>query len=233
MAALWDDRGSFRFQLICVLQLAVLTTSVACHSETDPNPSPKHAPTSTRSSSSPGTPSEKGGTLVPQARVKAIKQLNRAIGLVAKDELEQAVVEMRKAIELDPSYGETRYNLGAILARQGDVDAAVREFEAALELDTPNESRGKFRRGYARHLIQHSRAPELVQVQRQELLERAQTLLRDALDLDPGSAITHYQLGLLLRERGEEAAAKGELKRALELDPHLTRAREALEQGPS
>jgi Tfp pilus assembly protein PilF len=52
----------------------------------------------------------------------------------------------------------------------------------------------------------------------------------EALRLQPKSASTHYNLGLVFREQNREDDAAGEFRQALAIDPQFRPAREALRQ---
>jgi Flp pilus assembly protein TadD len=64
---------------------------------------------------------------------------------------------------------------------------------------------------------------------RQDSLDQAETLLREAVDLGPRMALTHHQLGIVLAKQRRCSDAVLELRKAAELDPtypeaHLTLA---------
>ena len=64
---------------------------------------------------------------------------------------------------------------------------------------------------------------------RQDSLDQAETLLREAVDLGPRMPLTHHQLGIVLAKQERYSDAVLELRKAAELDPtypeaHLTLA---------
>lgn len=59
--------------------------------------------------------------------------------------LDEAIAEYRRAVEIDPSHAWTHNNLAAVLREQGKLDEAIAEYSAALELphvdrDASNEA---------------------------------------------------------------------------------------------
>lgn len=63
--------------------------------------------------------------------------LNLATAYLQMQEARQALPYARKAVETNPQDGAARVNYGAILAAQGEHDAAIREYQAAAELMEP------------------------------------------------------------------------------------------------
>jgi Flp pilus assembly protein TadD len=54
--------------------------------------------------------------------------------------LTAAAVSFREVVALDPGNAEARNNLGVILARSGDMEGAIEQFEAALKADPSNSA---------------------------------------------------------------------------------------------
>ena len=57
----------------------------------------------------------------------------------------------------------------------------------------------------------------------------AEALLREAIDLIPGSAEAHNDLGVALASTNRVAEAAGHFRRAVELDPKFAEARDNLD----
>jgi tetratricopeptide (TPR) repeat protein len=61
-------------------------------------------------------------------------------------------------------------------------------------------------------------------------LERASRHYKDALDLEPGSAITHVELGEVYERRGRLQEAARHFEAASRIQPELGRARAGLDR---
>lgn len=58
---------------------------------------------------------------------------------LAKNDLQAASIQLKNALQENPSLAEARYLLGTVNLRQGNATAAEKEFRRALELGTPAE----------------------------------------------------------------------------------------------
>ena len=77
-----------------------------------------------------------GGPTTPeldQDRSKAYDNLG--IALLAKGDLDGAIVAHKNAVKLDPRSVSAHHNLGGVLRTKGDFDGAVAAYERTLELD--------------------------------------------------------------------------------------------------
>jgi hypothetical protein len=123
---------------------------------------------------------------------------------------EQSSVELvRRTISLAPGDPLTHWHLGQFLQKQlppEHLGEAIREYEIAVGL-APNDYRLWLSLGTA--LEQHRE------------LERAEKVLRRAVDLAPSYSYPAWYLGNLLLRSGRYAEAFAELRRAAESDPQL------------
>ena len=129
-------------------------------------------------------------------------------------------------------------NLGDSLLARGDVDAAIREFEKAVQ-SAPNLAVARINLGRAyivrkdfvsaRRVLDEAErlAPDLpdaelllASLDREEgRAEKAEARFRRVLARNPSSGEAHKGLGLLYRQRGDVPRAVNEYEKAVEIDP--------------
>lgn len=153
--------------------------------------------------------------------------------------LDQAILEYRRSIELDPSYQLGRYNLGAMLVQNGDPNSAMPLLEQVLQSD-PNNPKAYYSLGTA--LEQTSRPDEAIAAYRRALRlqpnfvdahtnlanallargenDEAMAHYRKAVELDRNSPMTHYNLAVGLARTGHNPEAISELQTVLRIDPN-------------
>lgn len=125
------------------------------------------------------------------------------------DEFEAAFSEYERAMGVTAERPESHMNLAAAYRDRGNIERARREFRTALRLDST----------FVPALLEWGRMEN-----QQNRNDRAEELLRRAVNLRPDLGEAHYMLGLLLgetRTRLEEAATH--LERAAELLPERPR----------
>jgi len=165
----------------------------------------------------------------------------RQLGRVA-----DSLVPLKRAYGANPKSAEIAHLLGASLLETGDGRGAVAVFQASVKA-TPRDARAWLHLSVASEV---AGAPKraLEAADQSLALEpsaaahgaRARALAglgelaaaRQAFDagvrMAPRDAVAHHNFGVFLREQGEIDAALGHLRKALELDPALTAAHEAL-----
>ena len=115
----------------------------------------------------------------------------------------------RKGISIDPYNYYLRVNLGRSYKLTGDLDSALREYEAAMRID-PNES----------ILLDIG----MVYEQKGDL-EPAELYIKKAMEVWDKMPQAHYHLGRVLIGRGRAEEGVSELERAVTLDPSYIHAR--------
>lgn len=73
--------------------------------------------------------------LLDDLEIAAIALSNRGVAALQAGDLATARTELERAVRLGPSLPDMHSNLGIVLWRQGDVDAALATFRRGLELD--------------------------------------------------------------------------------------------------
>ena len=124
---------------------------------------------------------------------KAAKLFEKA--MTAAD-LKESIALLEKAIEVHPDYIEARHNLAVRLGRIRRYDRAVQEFEAVLRLD-PSSAMAWANLGIALDAMGDVQA--------------AETAAKQALAIEPRSAIGNYLLGSILLRRGANLDYAAEL----------------------
>ncbi len=123
---------------------------------------------------------------------------------------DQALVEFRKAIELDPGYSaEVYFNLGNIYVRKTQYDEAAREFQKALEIDP----------GFGECYLNLGNIYTL-----KGMVDKAIDNYEKAIEASPGFARAHYNLAGLYEKKGLLNEAIRECQKAVELAPWFDKA---------
>lgn len=120
------------------------------------------------------------------------------------ESFESARAFCEAAVRGSPHLGLARLNLGTVEYRDGNLDAAKRDFERALE-ENPSEP------------IAHNDLG-LVYLNTGDL-ERAEAEFRTELRANPSYSKAHYNLGLVLARTGRADLAKDEFERVVALAP--------------
>ena len=75
-------------------------------------------------------------------------RLNLGTALFKKGNVDEAIVQFQKALQIKPDLAEACYSLGAALNSQGRFDEAIVCFQKALEI-TPNLAEAHYKLGFA------------------------------------------------------------------------------------
>jgi spermidine synthase len=135
---------------------------------------------------------------------------NLALGA---NRLKRAVEAFEKSISGEVRDAMAHNNLGVVYARLGQDDAAVKQYQSAIELN-PYLVSARMNLG---NLLLH-------QAKYQEAIES----YRQVEKLKPGFALTHYNLGIAYFKQKQWVKAEKEWMRALELKPDFARAQKTL-----
>jgi putative PEP-CTERM system TPR-repeat lipoprotein len=158
---------------------------------------------------------------------------------MAADEIREAVIEYRNAVQADPTLGEARTKLAVAYEKLGDGANALEEYIRAADLLPKNLTSqlvaGRYLLAARRTAEALSRADAVLALDSQNVdghvlrgnalgglneLDRALSEMEEALRLDPTRGVTYTQLGLVEAARGQAMAAETAFRRAIELAPN-------------
>jgi len=100
-------------------------------------------------------------------------------------------------------------------ADQGNLDKALAIYSEA-NIKEPGNDETLFKMAYTLGL--------------QERYDEAMEYYKEALDIDSNNPFTHLEIAYIYIKNGESASARTHLNRALELEPDLDKAKEALKK---
>lgn len=127
----------------------------------------------------------------------------------------RARAEFEQLMTLAPHDYVAHYNLGWIVASQGNPQEGIRHLQVAVEIE-PGSAEA------------HNALGSLYLGQGD--LSKAQRQLTEAIHLSPGFALAHYNLGILLLRENNKEGAVSEFNKTLKLNPNFHLAREAVQQ---
>ena len=173
--------------------------------------------------------------------------VKRAEGYVAAKQYAEAIVEYRVALQQDAKFGEARLKLADLLAQQGDVQNAYREYLRAADT-MPDNDEAQLKAGAMLLMANQfaeakTRAENVLSKGRRNpaalmLLGNALAGLNDvsgaferlneAIEADPASGPAYSNLGALQLARGDQRRAEASFKKAINADPKSGAARVAL-----
>jgi tetratricopeptide (TPR) repeat protein len=137
----------------------------------------------------------------------AIAYYNRA-QLVWRDRPDDAIADLERAVQLDPSFAAAHLDRGWLLQRQGNAQEALNDLRAALKID-PKDSRALDLLGLS--YLSLDRAAD------------AEPVLRRALEIAPDDPDILMHLGRALMELGREGEGQRLLARFQTLRPPSVR----------
>jgi protein O-mannosyl-transferase len=129
---------------------------------------------------------------------------NLGNALLQKGQVDEALEQFQKALEINPNYAQANYNLGLALFQKGQVDGAVAKHKKAVEIN-PNYPEAHNNLGNA--LLQKGQVDEA--------LEQFQK----ALEINPNYVNAHYNLGIALFQKGQSDEAIAQFQEVLRLKP--------------
>jgi tetratricopeptide (TPR) repeat protein len=170
----------------------------------------------------------------------------RGIARYAQDDLEGAIADFSRAININPEYADGYNNRGWAYYRQGEYETAIVDYTRAIELDPESAGAYIISQGLARYaqgdlegaIADFSRAIELDPDDSMAYILRGITRARPrlgdlegaiadfdrAIELDPEYFWAYHNRGLTRYDQGDLEGAIADYNRAIELDPEYTPA---------
>jgi tetratricopeptide (TPR) repeat protein len=151
------------------------------------------------------------GPSSPDSGLPNLKQAERYYdhGLKKQNEgdLDGAIADYSRAIQLNPNYAEAYNNRGHLKGAKGDHDGAIADFDRAIEVDP-------------KHTISYNNRG--VERLAKKDFEGAIADFNHAIELDPKYAKAYYNRGNVKAAKGDQDGALADFDRAIELDPKYT-----------
>jgi len=138
------------------------------------------------------------------AQSSASDWFNNGLAKGKKGDLDGAIVDFSRAIEIDPKYANAYFNRGVAKGKKGDLDGAIADYSRSIELD-PKYANAHFSRGNAKG--------------KKGDLDGAFTDYSRAIELDPKYAMAYNNRGNAKGKQGDLDGAIADYSRAIELDP--------------
>ncbi len=163
---------------------------------------------------------------------------NLGLILAERGQVDEAIVQYRKAVEIKPDYAEAHYSLGVVLARRGQVDEAIAQYQKAVEIK-PDYAEALNNLGLAlaqcgrlnEAIAEYQKAVEINPDYAEALdnlgnalagcgrIEEAIASYQKAVEVNPDYAEAYSNLGLALAGRGRVEEAIANYRKALESKP--------------
>ena len=186
-----------------------------------------HTPVPTAVSIPPATPT-------PDPELTADSYYEIALARITADDADDALVNLSKAIDLNPNYVDAYFLRGLIYGSQYDFDKAIADFEKVVELD-PSHTDAKAMHADAYAARGADYALEKNYDKAIADFERAIELDPDKAEFKAAAAATYFLRGATRYEEGDNESAFTDLDRAIsdiekiiELDPDNSEVRIAI-----
>lgn len=167
------------------------------------------------------------------------KYVESGMKYMEQKKYDSAVIQFKKALQVDPKYAEAHYQLGTAQLDLQHYPEAYKELSQAVELD-PNHVKARLALGslllsarqfdkteeQARYVVEHdpNNAEGFVLLGNALLAEKHQQEAVDAftkaISLKPNDADAYVNRGVLYAYMKQDASAEADMRKAISLDPH-------------
>ncbi|MDD5064356.1 MAG: tetratricopeptide repeat protein [Phycisphaerae bacterium] len=158
-------------------------------------------------------------------------------------DINQAMLAIERAVEINPGLAESRMNLGNIYLKKDKVDDAIREYNAALEIDPGNAKiynglgnayaeQGRWNEAASQFMRSVDMDPDFTEAYKnlatayceQERFGLAEMQLKHAIGLEPKDPNLYKQLGDIYTKMGDYKNGISQYKKALGKKSNLAEA---------
>ncbi|HYK91706.1 MAG TPA: tetratricopeptide repeat protein [Acidobacteriota bacterium] len=136
-----------------------------------------------------------------------------AVDLARKNQVDAALVEWKKAVDLNPEEAKAHFNLALALDRKGQVDEAIVEYGKTIETDAENAS------AYTNLAVDLARTGKV---------DEAVDWLTKCLSFNPENAQAQSNLSTLLVQKGQFDRAIDHGQKAVDIEPDYADAHNSL-----
>ncbi|MEX0853026.1 MAG: tetratricopeptide repeat protein [Bauldia sp.] len=143
----------------------------------------------------------------------AMAYIDRGLANLRQEKFDRAIADYTEAIRLDSSNVRAYLNRGKAYGRKGEAERAIVDLDAAIRLD-PDNAEAHFMRGLAQQNL--------------GLLDAALEEFDAAIAFNPDFALPHLWRGVVHLGQRKYEQAVTDLRKALEIDPALSQARDLL-----
>lgn len=173
-----------------------------------------------------------------QEKLKAQNIYLRAVESLQKEEVEDALAKLKKALEVYPGFFDAQWMVGNAYERLRDPDRALAAYKKACEIDPssplPHQSMGELYEGMGKYNDALDEFKKAIQADPGNVapyiysswvyinigeLEEALAVSRKALEIDPDNKVIHNNIGLIYQKMEKFDKAADEYKRAI-LEDH-------------
>jgi tetratricopeptide (TPR) repeat protein len=178
-----------------------------------------------------------GCTRNPEAAKR--KYLESGMKYMDQKKYDSAVIQFKKALQIDPRYAEAHYQLATAEMDLQHFPEGFKELNQAVELD-PNHFKARLALGslfmaahkfdkaeeQARYIVEHdsNNADGYILLGNSLLAQKHQQegidAFTKAISLKPTSADAYLNRGVLYAYMKEDASAEADMRKAISLDPH-------------
>lgn len=170
---------------------------------------------------------------------EALQRNNLGASLLEQGKASEAIAELRKAVELDPTYAAAHLNLAYAYDGQGQIDEAIAQYQKVIELEPESlfarnnlgvlyDKRGRYEEAIsefervlqidpsnatARQNLENAKNSKGIVEEREERFAQA----REQVEANPTDPRASYELGRIHASYGEKDQALEWIAKALEL----------------